>query len=134
MLVLYETVAGFALFKLVKDGKLDKPEEIWKDFQTPEQANKTYVFLTFDCNVTMVNYLRNWCDSVKLKAFSKFENTTDALSAVTGIIEGKVPNNLKKFLEDELSEKDIKKEKLIVGDPKLGNLLIIWQFECNETR
>jgi NOP5NT (NUC127) domain len=43
MLVLYETAAGFALFKLVDDGKMEKPENIWKDFQTAEQANKTYV-------------------------------------------------------------------------------------------
>jgi nucleolar protein 58 len=58
--------------------------------------------------------------SVKLKAFTKFENTTDALSAVTGLVEGKVPKNLKKFLETEISEKEMKKEKLIISDPKLG--------------
>lgn len=58
--------------------------------------------------------------SVKLKGFSKFENTADALAAVTGIVEGQVPQNLKKFLEEEISSKERKKEKLIVGDPKLG--------------
>ncbi|KAI8576899.1 hypothetical protein K450DRAFT_254828 [Umbelopsis ramanniana AG] len=99
MLVLYETAAGFALFKLVDDGKMEKPENIWKDFQTAEQANKT----------------------VKLKAFQKFENTTDALSAVTGIVEGKLPKNLKKFLETEISDKEMKKESLIICDPKLGS-------------
>jgi nucleolar protein 58 len=57
-----------------------------------------------------------------LKAFKKFENTTDALSAVTGIVEGKMPKNLKKFLETEISEKEMKKEKLIISDPKLGML------------
>jgi nucleolar protein 58 len=57
-----------------------------------------------------------------LKAFKKFENTTDALSAVTGIVEGKMPKNLKKFLETEISEKEMKKEKLIISDPKLGTL------------
>jgi nucleolar protein 58 len=60
--------------------------------------------------------------SVKLQAFKKFENTTDALSAVTGIVEGKLPKNLKKFLESEISEKEMKKEKLIISDPKLGNV------------
>ncbi|KAH8556538.1 hypothetical protein BGW37DRAFT_473047 [Umbelopsis sp. PMI_123] len=99
MLVLYETAAGFALFKLVDDGKMEKPENIWKDFQTAEQANKT----------------------VKLKAFQKFENTTDALSAVTGIVEGKLPKNLKKFLESEISDKEMKKESLVICDPKLGS-------------
>lgn len=58
--------------------------------------------------------------SLKLKAFGKFENTTDAMQAVTGIVEGKMPKNLKKFLSDEISEQDMKKEKLIVGDAKLG--------------
>jgi nucleolar protein 58 len=60
--------------------------------------------------------------SVKLKAFQKFENTTDALSAVTGIVEGKLPKNLKKFLETEISDKEMKKESLIICDPKLGKL------------
>lgn len=41
MLVLYETPAGYALFTLLDDGKLEKPDSIWKDFETPEQANKT---------------------------------------------------------------------------------------------
>ena len=56
---------------------------------------------------------------VKLKAFSKFENTVDALSAVTALVEGKVSKNLKSFLTTELSEKDMK-EVLAVGDSKLG--------------
>lgn len=60
--------------------------------------------------------------SVKLKAFQKFENTTDALSAVTGIVEGKLPKNLKKFLETEISDKEMKKESLVICDPKLGKL------------
>ncbi|KAL0091275.1 hypothetical protein F4703DRAFT_1838193 [Phycomyces blakesleeanus] len=101
MLVLYETAAGYALFKLVNDAKLEKADDIWKDFETAEQANQ----------------------AIKLKAFKKFENTTDALSAVTGIVEGKVPKNLKKFLESEISEKDMKKEKLIISDPKLGSAI-----------
>jgi nucleolar protein 58 len=58
---------------------------------------------------------------VKLKAFEKFENTTDALSAVTGIVEGKMPKNLKKFLQAEI--KDMNKEQLIISDPKLGMIM-----------
>ena len=42
------------------------------------------------------------------------------MQAVTGIVEGKMPKNLKKFLSAEISEADMKKEKLIVADPKLG--------------
>lgn len=44
MLVLYETAAGYALFKLVDDGKMEKPEEIYKDFESVEKANQAYVF------------------------------------------------------------------------------------------
>lgn len=73
-------------------------------------------FLTFDSWPFFFLLLH----SVKLKAFKKFENTTDALSAVTGIVEGKMPKNLKKFLETEISEKEMKKEKLVISDPKLG--------------
>jgi nucleolar protein 58 len=54
-----------------------------------------------------------------LKAFSKFENTTDALSAVTALVEGKLSKGLKNFLTEELSASDLK-DKLAVGDSKLG--------------
>ncbi|KAG0348309.1 Nucleolar protein 58 [Podila humilis] len=101
MLILYESPAGYALFNLLDDGKLEKPDSIWKDFETPEQANKT----------------------VKLRAFTKFENTTDALSAVTALVEGKLSKNLKEFLSSEISEKEMKKESLIVGDAKLGGAI-----------
>jgi nucleolar protein 58 len=55
-----------------------------------------------------------------LKAFSKFENTTDALSACTALVEGKISKNLKSFLTAELSEKDLK-DTLLVNDAKLGS-------------
>lgn len=61
MLVLYETAAGFALFKLVDDGKMEKPENIWKDFQTAEQANKTYVDMT-DLNDLFVKQAMSFFD------------------------------------------------------------------------
>ncbi len=55
-----------------------------------------------------------------MKAFSKFENTTDALSACTALVEGKISKNLKSFLTAELSEKDLK-DTLLVNDAKLGS-------------
>ncbi|KAJ1946957.1 Nucleolar protein 58, partial [Linderina pennispora] len=97
MLVLYETAAGYALFKLLDDSKLAKADDLYKDFATPESANK----------------------SVKLHAFHKFENTVDALSAVTALVEGKISKNLKGFLTTDVSEKEWKKEKLAVADSKL---------------
>jgi hypothetical protein len=43
MLVLFETPAGYALFKHVgkDEGKfMASPDDIFKDFETPEAANK----------------------------------------------------------------------------------------------
>lgn len=60
--------------------------------------------------------------SIKLKAFSKFENTTDALSAVTALVEGKLAKNLKEFLSKELVGSDLK-DTLAVADAKLGSAI-----------
>ncbi|KAJ1546302.1 Nucleolar protein 58 [Nowakowskiella sp. JEL0078] len=97
MLVLFETPAGYALFKATDEGKFKDADTVYKSFETPQLANS----------------------ALKLRAFSKFENTTDALSAITGVVEGKLPKNLKKFLADELSESELK-DKLAIGDSKLG--------------
>jgi nucleolar protein 58 len=73
MLVLYETAAGYALFK-VKDGqKLDTV-----NFEDAKAAT----------------------DAVSLRAFCKFLNTTDALSQTTALVEGKLTKPLRDFLED----------------------------------
>ena len=41
MLVLFETPAGYALFKMLDDGKLENPDDLFKFFESPESANKT---------------------------------------------------------------------------------------------
>lgn len=94
MLVLFETPAGFALFKVLDEGKLDKVEDLWKEFETGESARKV----------------------VKLKAFSKFENTAEALGAATLLVESKPSKSLRKFLKAECQG-----ELLAVADSKLGN-------------
>ncbi|KAF6176652.1 hypothetical protein GIB67_034514 [Kingdonia uniflora] len=96
MLVLFETPAGFALFKVLDEGKLDKVEELWKDFATSEAARQV----------------------VKLKAFTKFENTADALSAATLLIDSKPSKGLRKFLRTHCHG-----DKLAVADSKLGNAI-----------
>ncbi|KAF6152015.1 hypothetical protein GIB67_010589 [Kingdonia uniflora] len=96
MLVLFETPAGFALFKVLDEGKLDKVEDLWKDFATSEAARQV----------------------VKLKAFTKFENTADALSAATQLIDRKPSKVLRKFLHTHCDG-----EKLAVADSKLGNAI-----------
>lgn len=44
MLVLFETPAGHALFKVLDEGKLKDVDNIYKEFETPEKANKMYAF------------------------------------------------------------------------------------------
>jgi hypothetical protein len=73
------------------------PQDLSKDFETLDSAQKV----------------------VKLKAFSKFENTTEALGAATAIVDSKLPKDLKKFLKKHVSDG----ESLAVYDLKLGNLI-----------
>ena len=43
MLVLFETPAGYALFKVLDESKLSKPDNIWQYFQSADAAQKMYV-------------------------------------------------------------------------------------------
>jgi nucleolar protein 58 len=53
-----------------------------------------------------------------LKAFSKFENTAEALQAAASLVDSKLSKGLKKFLK-----KNADKETLAVVDAKLGNVI-----------
>jgi len=99
MLVLFETAAGYAVFKLLKDNTLEEIDNLYKDFESPEKASKI----------------------VKLKFFEKFADTTDALAAATATVEGKVSKPLKKILK-KLVLKDAQ-DQLLVADAKLGNAI-----------
>ena len=55
---------------------------------------------------------------VKLKAFSKFENTAEALAAATALVDSKLSKGLKKFLK-----KNAVDEELAVLDAKLGGII-----------
>ncbi|XP_041997728.1 probable nucleolar protein 5-2 [Salvia splendens] len=104
MLLLFETPAGFALFKVLDEGKLSKVEDLGKEFASPDSARQI----------------------VKLKAFSKFENTAEALSATTQLIDSKPSKDLRKFLRSHC-DGDI----LAVADSKLGNSIKEkLQIEC----
>ncbi|KAL6139312.1 hypothetical protein ACLB2K_064589 [Fragaria x ananassa] len=99
MLLLFENPGGFMLFKVLKDdGKFTKAEahDIAKEFETGESARKV----------------------VKLKAFSKFENMSEALEAATMLIDSKTTKDLRKFLK-----KHCEGEILGVADSKLGNII-----------
>jgi len=99
MLVLFETPAGFAVFKLLDEKKLQSVENLYEDFSTAEAARKV----------------------IKLKSFEKFEDTTKALASAASLIEGKMSKDLKQFLK-KIFAKDAH-EKLAVADAKLGQAI-----------
>ncbi|KAK9824178.1 hypothetical protein WJX72_008339 [[Myrmecia] bisecta] len=96
MLLLFESAAGYALFKVLKEGSIKEAEDVWKDFETLESAQKV----------------------VKLKQFAKFDNTTEALAAATALGDSKLSKGLKKFLK-----KHAEGDTLAVLDSKLGNIV-----------
>jgi len=99
MLVLFETPAGYAVFKLLDEKKLTQSDDLYKDFETPEKASKV----------------------VKLKHFEKFNDTNEAVAAATAAIEGKMTKSLKKMLK-KVVVKEIQ-EDLAVSDAKLGSVI-----------
>ena len=64
MLCLFETPAGFALFKVLDQDRLRDHESLWQHFETPEKA----------------------ASLIQLKAFNKFDNTKDAVAAVANLV------------------------------------------------
>ena len=113
MLLLFETPGGYALFKVLKPGSLAQTDKIWEDFKTPEAA----------------------AGAVKLKAFTPFDNTVEAVVAATCIIEGtSLDKTLKKFLQKNIVSKEIADE-LAVADRTLGGLIkekLEIQCVCND--
>ena len=59
--------------------------------------------------------------SVKLKHFAKFADMTEALSAATAAVEGKMEKGLKKLLKKVFAS-DVQ-EQLAVADAKLGSVI-----------
>lgn len=99
MLVLFETPAGYAIFKVLDENKLSEVDNLYNAFETPEAASRV----------------------VKLKHFQKFADTTEALAATTAAVEGKLCKPLKKLLK-KFVVKDVQ-DQLLVADAKLGNAI-----------
>lgn len=100
MYVLFETAGGFALFKVIKDKKVEKVDNLHEDFATADGAAKV----------------------VKLKAFKKFKDTKDALKSVEKLMKGKLSKGLEKFLEKNMIQKEIE-EELCISDKKLAKTI-----------
>uniref|UniRef100_A0A665T817 Nucleolar protein 58 n=1 Tax=Echeneis naucrates TaxID=173247 RepID=A0A665T817_ECHNA len=99
MLVLFETAAGYAIFKVLDESKLQQVDSLYKEFETPEKANKV----------------------LKLKHFEKFQDTTEALAAATALVEGKIGKSLKKVLKKVVAKEA--HEQLAISDAKLGGVI-----------
>jgi len=90
MLVLFESSAGYGLFKCS-----DKVKSCSKD----------------DVHSTYFTDSKSAAKNFKLQVFSEFADTSDAVAAATAAIEGKLTSGLKKFLK-----KNVKDDELMVMD------------------
>eukprot|EP00562_Extubocellulus_spinifer_P031728 CAMPEP_0178723328 /NCGR_PEP_ID=MMETSP0699-20121125/25485_1 /TAXON_ID=265572 /ORGANISM="Extubocellulus spinifer, Strain CCMP396" /LENGTH=532 /DNA_ID=CAMNT_0020374395 /DNA_START=54 /DNA_END=1653 /DNA_ORIENTATION=- len=100
MLVLFETPAGYSLFKVSDEKKLKKTDadDMYDKFFADEDKAKS-----------MLN----------LVSFQPFSDTADAVSAATSCIEGKVNKSLKSFLKKQLKKKG-SGDSLAVADKTLA--------------
>eukprot|EP00934_Nitzschia_sp_Nitz4_P003699 Nitzschia sp. Nitz4//scaffold1_size375055//144912//146585//NITZ4_000258-RA/size375055-augustus-gene-0.671-mRNA-1//1//CDS//3329540991//3689//frame0 len=100
MLVLFETPAGYSLFKVSDEKKLSKtePEDIYDTFFKDAKTASKYI---------------------SLLSFQPFEDTADAVTAATSLLEGKVSKTLKSFLKKKL--KKAASSSLAVADKTLGS-------------
>eukprot|EP01024_Parvocaulis_polyphysoides_P002502 TRINITY_DN1075_c0_g1_i1.p1 TRINITY_DN1075_c0_g1~~TRINITY_DN1075_c0_g1_i1.p1 ORF type:complete len:572 (-),score=122.63 TRINITY_DN1075_c0_g1_i1:267-1940(-) len=96
MLVLFETPAGYALFKVLQEDSLNNLQDLWSQFDTLEAAKKI----------------------VTLKAWKKFDNTAEALQGASAIVDQTLDKDLKKFLK-----KNAAGDRLAVLDSKLGGII-----------
>jgi nucleolar protein 58 len=121
MIVLFETPAGYSLFKVANEKKLSKtdPDDMYKKF-----------FSTAKDATSFVNLL----------SFQPFMDTADAVSAATACIEGKMSKSLKSFLKKEVKSKELSGESLAVADKalagsikdKVSSLNIVSDAKSNE--
>jgi len=100
MLVLFETPAGLALFKVLKEGKVRKADDLHKYFETEEKASKF----------------------IKMHAFKKFKDTKEALKTVTKMLEGKLTKKVKKFLKENCITDDVQ-ETIMCFDKELASVI-----------
>jgi nucleolar protein 58 len=96
MLILFETPAGFALFKLQDEGKLDQVDKLYEYFSDLSSAKRL----------------------ITLDSFKKFSDTAEALESATAVIEGQVDKSLEDFIRDSIIQKDIG-QRLAVADRNL---------------
>jgi len=121
MIVLFETPAGYSLFKVTDKKKLSSTN-------------------TDDLEKTFFSNEKDASSFVNLVSFQPFTDTADAVSAATACIEGKVTKSLKSFLKKQFKAEGMKGESLAVADKtlagsikdKISDLDIVHDAKTNE--
>lgn len=102
MLVLFETAAGYSLFRI-------SPDVLNKALKKGGDDIESYL-------------AKSPSDSIKLEAFKRFSDTNEAVVAATALVESKLDPSLKKFLKKYIVKKEID-DSLVVQDAKLGGAI-----------
>ncbi|CAH8551451.1 unnamed protein product [Schistosoma intercalatum] len=97
MLVLFETAAGYAVFKVHDEKGVREIDDLAKAFEDTATMNQL----------------------IQLERFVQFKDTKDALVAASDIMEGKLSKKLKKLLK-KLYIKELRDDVLAVADKKLS--------------
>ncbi len=61
MLVLFETPAGYAIFKITDEKKLQEPADIAAIFADKKSADKLYFLLNSQCQITRIQEIQRQC-------------------------------------------------------------------------
>ena len=89
MLVLFETPAGYGIFRLTDKKKLETVEDIYSMFE--------------DSNLEKY---------VELQCFKKFKDTENTVNSLNALQSGELPDDLRKFLKKNIISKEIKENLL----------------------
>lgn len=79
---------GVLFAQVLDESKLQEVDSLWKEFETPEKANKMWAFGHIDskssiCFWMLYTHIPLLSPSrVKLKHFEKFQDTTEALAGM----------------------------------------------------
>ncbi len=89
MFVLFETPAGYGIFRINNKKNLENVEDIYSMFQD-----------------------EHLLDNVNLECFKKFKDTENAVNSLNQLQSGELPEDLRKFLKKNIIKKEIKEHLL----------------------
>ena len=89
MLLLFETPAGYGIFRINDKKKLESVDDIYSMFKE-----------------------ENLLENVNLECFKKFKDTENAVNSLNELQSGELPEDLKKFLKKNIIKKEIKEHLL----------------------